>query len=134
MRRINRTIGFVTMLSGLFIAAWGPTVFQAVTGTTLPRPEGPAAMTIWAGVAFARAFGAAVLVLGALLWAANRSPNTNESISVAPLLAAAFATFVVWGQQQAIWTTSVGFVFVSLIGAIAVSAGAGFLKSLRPRA
>ncbi len=130
MRRINRTISIVTMLAGFFVAAWGPTVFQAVTGTSLPTPQGSAAMIIWAGVAFARAFGAVLVVLGAFLWAANRSPNTTEKGSVLPVLAAVFAALVVWAQEQAIWTTGVGFVFVALVSTIAISAAATFLKSV----
>jgi hypothetical protein len=64
MKRINRAIGLLTMLIGFFVASWGPTAFQAVTGQSLPAPspQDPSAMRVWAGVAFARAFGAAVLV------------------------------------------------------------------------
>jgi hypothetical protein len=137
MRRINQVLGIVTMVIGFVIASAGPEVFLAVIGgTTLPKPvaDNPAAMTIWAGVAFARAFGAALLVLGAVLWAANRAQqNVSNSDSVACFCAAAFATFVVWAQQNAIWTTNVGFIFVALIAVIAISSGAGLVRSLRTR-
>ena len=132
MRRINRTIDFVTMLSGLFIAV-GTHGFSGCNRNNASEAGRSCRDDHLGRRRVCRSFWRR-RSSSALLWAANRSPNTKASVSVAPLLAAAFATLVVWGQQQAIWTTSVGFVFVSLIGAIAISASAGFLKSLRPPA
>jgi hypothetical protein len=92
-----------------------------VTGTTVPvaSVQDPASMVYWAGIAFARAFGAALLLVGACLWAANASANGPRSTLV-PFVAAAFATWVVWVQQYAIWTTRVGVAFVCLIASLAV--------------
>jgi hypothetical protein len=134
-KRISRAIGLVTMLIGLFIALWGPTVFQVVTGQSLPAPtpQDPSAMTVWAGVAFARAFGAALLVVGAFLWATNRPENKHNRTSVAPVIAAVFGALVIAAQQQAIWTTSAGLVFVALSGVIAFTSGVAFFRSLRVR-
>jgi hypothetical protein len=131
-KRISRAIGLVTMLVGFFVASWGPTVFQAVTGQSLPEPsaQDPSAMTVWAGVAFARAFGAAVLVVGAFLWATNRPEKKQNRTSIAPVVAAVFGALVIAAQQQAIWTTSAGLVFVALSGVIAITSGVAFFRSL----
>ena len=73
MRRLNLTLGILTVVVGLSIASWGPAAFEMVTGHDLPIPQSgdAVAMTIWSGVAFVRVFGAVLLGLGALLWAAN---------------------------------------------------------------
>jgi hypothetical protein len=132
-KRISRAIGLVTMLIGFFVALWGPAVFQWVTGQPLPAPTSldASAMTPWAGVAFARAFGAAVLGVGAFLWAMNRPENKQNRTSIAPVIAAVFGALVIAAQQQAIWETSAGLVFVALSGVIAITSGVAFFRSLR---
>ena len=90
-------------------------------------------MTIWAGVAFVRAFGAALLGVGAFLWSMNRPDHKRNTTSIAPLVAAVFGALVIAAQQQAIWTTSAGLVFVVLSGVIAITSGVAFFRSLRVR-
>jgi hypothetical protein len=133
VKRVNRAIGLLTMLIGLFVASWGPTVFQAVTGRSLPEPlaQDPSAMTVWTGVAFARAFGAALVVVGAFLWATNRPENKRNGMSIAPVMAAVFGALVIAAQRQAIWATSAGLVFVALSAVIAITSGVAFFRSLR---
>lgn len=137
MRQINQAIGLVTMIVGIGIASAGPEVFLAVVGdNTLPIPVAGdrAAMTVWAGIAFARAFGAALSLLGAVLWAANRDAKGDVTPSAVLFGVATFATYVLWAQQKAIWATSVGVVFVVLLALIAISAGAGLIRSTRAHA
>jgi hypothetical protein len=137
MKRINQAIGLVTMIMGIGVASAGPEVFLAVVGgNTLPTPvaDDRTAMTVWAGIAFARAFGAALSLLGAILWAANRDAKRNLARSAVLFGVAAFATFVLCAQQIAIWSTSVGFIFVVLLALITISAGAGLIRSTRAHA
>jgi len=105
MRRFHQAIGIGTMVTGVIMATAAPVVFLAVMGRRMADP---------AGIAFVRAFGAALLVLGAVLWSPNREAHGNVGGSVAPFSAAVLATIVVWVQQATIWTTGVGFILVAL--------------------
>jgi hypothetical protein len=74
-----------------------------------------------------------LLVLGAVLWAASRDAKAAGGESMAPFVAAAFATFVVVVQQKAIWSGMAGAVYVGLMGALTFAWGAGFVRSWRRR-
>ena len=131
MRVINRAAGVLVVLAGLFLAGWGPRAFELVSGWTLPAPTvaDQTAMAIWSGVAFARVFGALLVSVGLIVWAANaRAPRASVFQGIV-CIGALFAALITSTQQIAIWTNSVGWALVALFGIIAAVAGLGWRSS-----
>jgi len=124
----------VIVAVGFGLAGWAPPAFEVLSGYTLPPPVATdmTAMTIWSGVAFVRAFGAVLLGLGGVLWAANtRTPGTR-SVEKAVFVSSTFAVVIVLTQQVAIWANAVGFVLVALFCAVALISGIGLLRNAAP--
>ena len=121
MRMLNRILGLIVAAVGMVIAGFGSSVFEAVSGRALPAPIGgnPDAVVAWSGVAFARAFGAVLFGLGAVLWAVSARSPRARSIHMACLAAFLFAALIVWSQQASIWTGSAGWALLALFAALA---------------
>ncbi len=130
MRAASRAIGWMAMFVGFVFASWAPRAFVAISGRPLPvpRPEDAIAMTAWSGVAFARAFGAVLLGLGAVLWIAARGKQDEAAVHKVLFGSSVFATLVVLAQKVAIWSNAVGFVLVGVLGSIAAATGVELLS------
>ncbi len=121
MRMLNRVLGLLVAAIGMAVAGFGPSVFEALSGRTLPAPIGGDrdAMVVWSGVAFARAFGAVVFGIGAALWAVNASAPRQRAVHLSFFVGFLFAALIVWSQQTSIWTGSTGWALVALFAALA---------------
>lgn len=130
MRLLSKMIAMLTMVTGLGMALYGNLVFEVVSGHALPVPvaEDSDAMAIWSGVAFARIAGAAILCLGAVLWAANQAPQRESLMHRTLFWPAVLATLVTLSQQEAIWSATSGVVLVGLFAVIAVTTGIRWLS------
>jgi hypothetical protein len=87
------------------------------------------AMAIWSGVAFARVFGALLVSVGLIVWAANARTPRAGVFRVIVCGGALFAALITSSQQIAIWTNAVGWALVALFGAIAAVSGFGWRSS-----
>ena len=133
MKGISRAVGLITMLAGFGIAGWAPQAFVAVSGRALPlpRPEDAAAMAVWSGVAFVRAFGAVLLGFGAVLWATARRSQDDRGVHWVLFASAVFATLIILAQQVAIWSRPAGFALVAIFGLIAITTGVEAVRMTR---
>ncbi len=131
MGAASRAIGLIAMLVGFAFASWAPRAFVAISGRPLPVPRSEDAipMIAWSGVAFARAFGAVLLGLGAVLWITARGRRDDAALHKVLFASSVFATLVVLAQQVAIWSNVVGFVLVGILASIAVATGVDLLWS-----
>jgi hypothetical protein len=131
MRVVNRAAGLLVVAVGLFLAGWGPVAFELLSGGTLPAPavNDRTAMAIWSGVAFARVFGALLVSVGLIVWAANARTPRDGVFKAIVCAGALFAALITSSQQIAIWTNSVGWVLVALFCLIAAVSGFGWRSS-----
>ena len=129
MRMVNAVCGLAVALTGLVAALWAPPVFEMFIGRPLPAPVGTdeLAMTIWAGVAFLRVFGAAVFTVGAVVYAMNTGSSGSLRIRGAVVRGSGFATLMALAQQTAIWDAPIGWLVVGMFLALAIVSGRGLL-------
>ena len=125
MRVLNRVMGGLVAVLGFVIAGWAPLAFEVLSGRALPAPvaSDQAAMTVWSGVAFVRAFGAVLFGIGAVLWAANARTPRPRITHAALFLSAVFAALIVAVQQVAIWSNATGWALVSVFAAMTIVSG-----------
>lgn len=125
MRVFNRILGLLVASAGVGLAGWAPPVFELLSGRALPTPVATdeTAMVIWSGVAFVRVFGAALVGLGAALWASNAAIPKPRVIQASLFVSFIFAGLIVWTQQVAIWANAVGWALVTLFFLLAIVTG-----------
>ena len=133
MRVFNRILGLLVVAAGAGLAGWAPPVFELLSGRALPAPVSTdqTAMVIWSGVAFARVFGAALVGIGAALWASNAQSPSPRVIQASLFVSFVFAGLIVSAQQVAIWTNAVGWALVTLFFLLAMITGITLVRSSR---
>ena len=136
MRALNRGVGIVVALLGFGLAAWAPLFFSSLSGHPLPNPvaTNSLAMAIWSGVAFARAFGAVLVGVGAVLWASNATGDRPQLVQRLLCASFIFATLIAWIQQVAIWSGPIGWALVGLFGGLAIVTALGLRQPQRQTA
>ena len=120
-----RFTGWALLLIGVALVA-APGEIAVALGTSGPMPtdgaSDPVAMAFWRQLTFMRMFSAAALAVGAIcLW--SRSALTQpQQTSFLRVLVGAFAWmfFMALSQQTAIWGARLGWVFVGVLGAVAL--------------
>mgnify|MGYP001051212937 CR=1 FL=1 len=119
----------VLLVSGFALSGWGPVLMPLYGASEIPDPvaSDEAAMTVWAGISFLRLFGAALFGVGVVSLFTHRLSSAEAQKAVSRSLFAAmvgiFAVALI--QQIAIWSTTVGWVTVSLL--LLVALGYGYL-------
>ncbi len=132
MREVTKLLAIGTILAGIVLALYGPSVFPFLTGYPLPASETMGyelSMTVMAALAFVRVTGVLLVALGGVLWAATRREGRELALQKALLGSMLFAALITWSQQQAIWASNVGWALVFLFVAIAVASGAAMTRS-----
>ena len=106
MKKMTRYVGIGIMLVGVAFAGWGPMLFGGLTGAHLPEPRAAdlSAMSTWSGLALLRTFGAALMVLGALLMAMSAPRDRGRMVYRALGLSALVGLILTVAQTIAIWT------------------------------
>jgi hypothetical protein len=133
MRVFNRILGLLVVAVGFGLAGWAPPVFELLSGRALPAPvtTDQTAMVIWSGVAFARVFGAALVAIGAALWASHAQSPEPRVMQASLFLSFVFAGLIVSAQQVAIWANAVGWTLVTLFFLLALITGIPLVRSGR---
>jgi hypothetical protein len=123
MRMLIQWMAGLTVAAGLVLVGWGPMVFEAVTGTTLPAPAAgdPSRMASWAVMGLVRVFGAALIVIGALARGLMRRRFDGVSLQRALCVAGGFGFAIAAIQAVAVWLAPVG-VLIALPFAVVVLA------------
>ena len=129
-----RLTGWVLVLGGVVLLL-APGDIAVALGTPGPMPANgasdPAAMTFWRQLAFIRMFGTAAIGLGAVCLWCRRHLAVSQHASLLKVLAGTLA-FMCWmaqAQQTAIWSGSVGWIVVGMIGVSAVACAAALAVS-----
>jgi hypothetical protein len=120
--------GVLLTVAGLIIILGNVEWVMRLAGaaTQLPSPESGNA--VWIGVAFARVFGAALIVIGLLTCAASRLEGAAARQIRVPLAVGLTLLMVLTGiQALAIWTTPAAWVLWAIV---AVACGSVFTWGL----
>jgi hypothetical protein len=102
-------------------------LFSLVSGSEVPPalPGDVASMTSWSGFALLRIFGAALIVLGALLWTLARRPLDPHGISRALAWSSSIGALIALAQAKAILPTMLGLFVVLPFLALAITGWIG---------
>lgn len=127
MRKVNGVVAIGVLLLGIALAGWGPMLFSLVSGSEVPPalPGDVASMTSWSGFALLRIFGAALIVLGALLWTLARRPLDPHGISRALAWSSSIGALIALAQAKAILPTMLGLFVVLPFLALAITGWIG---------
>jgi hypothetical protein len=133
MRAFNRILGLLVVAAGLGLAGWAPPIFELLSGQALPSPVATdgTAMAIWSGVAFVRVLGAAMVGIGAALWASHAPTPTPRGVQASLFVSFVFAGLIVSAQQIAIWANAVGWALVTGFSLLALITGITLVRSGR---
>lgn len=127
MRKANSVVAIGVLLAGLTLVGWAPMLFSLVSGSVVPPavPGDAASMTSWSGFALLRIFGAALVVLGAVLWTLSRRPLDPQGISRALAWSCSFGALIALAQAKAILPTMLGAFVVLPFLALAIAGWIG---------
>jgi hypothetical protein len=131
---LNRLIvinAVLAVVAGLAFALEGPGLLPLYGASHIPTPiAGDAnAMSFWAGLAFARMFGAALLGFGVSLWFMRYITDLaiRRFVAGSLFVTMGFMIFIALTQQIAIWSTTAGWVTVGVLILLALGYGYCFL-------
>lgn len=118
IERLTGLTSLVLIVLGVALAGWGPMIAPPFGIPASPAPEltGSASAAWWGLAAFVRLFGAALVGVGAVLWAVR--PSVGEvgrkrfaaTMAVVLLLTGLVALL----QQIAVWETTAGLALAAL--------------------
>ena len=131
LNRLTVINAVLAVVLGLVFALGGPGLLPLYGASQIPTPSASDAnaMSFWAGMAFIRMFGAALLGFGVLLWFVRTISDVAIQRNVAGSLfvATGVMLFVALTQQTAIWNSTVGWVTVGVLILFALGYGYCFL-------
>ncbi len=134
LRNLMGLIALVLLICGIAFAGWGPVMITWFGVGHIPKPlEGDPFWPFWVGSAFARLFGASLVVLGLVVWSTRDIPDltTQKIIGRALLLGSCFALLISLIQQIAIWNTPAGWGIVGIFITLAVLFAMQFTMKLK---
>jgi hypothetical protein len=131
---LNRLTGVNAVLAvvlGLAFALAGPGLLPLYGASQIPAPiaSDANAISFWAGMAFTRMFGVALLGFGVLLWFVRYISDRmiQRSVSGALFIVVGFMALIALIQQITIWSTAVGWVTVGVLILFTLGYGYCFL-------
>jgi hypothetical protein len=129
MRRVVGVgAGALLTLAGLIIIVGNVEWIMKLAGATAELPSPQSGDPVWVGVAFARVFGAALIVIGLLTSAASRLEGAAARQIGIPLAVGLTLLMVLTGAQAlAIWSTPAAWL---LCAVVAVACGSVFTWGL----
>ncbi|MCI0388473.1 MAG: sensor histidine kinase [Acidobacteria bacterium] len=112
------------LISGIFFVLCGPLMLPylgGITWTDLAQPP----LTARSAISFTRLFGVTLFTAGLIAWMARKldRPEDQRSIGLAFFIGVLSLFLVALTQQIAVWTTTPGWVAVSVIAAFLFSFG-----------
>jgi len=131
LNRLTVINAVLAVVFGLAFALGGPALLPLYGASYIPTPiaSDANAMAFWAGMAFTRMFGAALLGSGVLLWFVRYISDMaiQRIVAGSLFMAMGFMIFISLTQQIAIWNSMVGWVTVGVLILLALGYGYCFL-------
>jgi hypothetical protein len=135
LNKLTTINAIVAVVLGLIFSFWGPALLPLYGAPRIPIPVASDANTIsfWAGMAFIRMFGAALVGFGVLLWFVRYVSDLaiQHQIAGALFIASGFMVFITVTQQIALWSTVMGWVTIGVLTLFALGYGYCFLFAFK---